>query len=80
MEWLESVLHRNEHIFIHGGSTVELVQAAKLQIFNQLNDPSRTKPPISFLFYSVIFPTINSTCFLDFHLNTDAFLNFKRGS
>lgn len=54
-------------------TAVELDQAAKLQIFSQLSGPSCRKPRISFLFASAISPTINSTCFVDFHLNSDAF-------
>lgn len=65
---------------LHCSNTVELVQAAKLHILIIWTILPATKPRISFLFCSVIFPTINSTCFVDFHLNTDAFLNFEWGS
>lgn len=61
---------------MHGGHAAELVRAAELQI--------SLRPPESlvdhFYFAPSFFPTINSTCFVDFHLNTDALLNFEWGS
>lgn len=61
---------------MHGGRAAELVRAAGLQI-----SPRPAESLVDrFYFAPSIFPTINSTCFVDFHLNTDAFLNFEWGS